>query len=336
MTKKTLKKNKKGSALLIIVLGFFAVFTLAFASGYLVFLSISSTSSMADNLKAQYAARAGVERAQFEAIKNNYDFSDDCSLDMITGQINEDYSYSINCDEDDDGDRIYYSIGQYKNSRVALEINCINISDDCLDTCLNGSLCGGGKLVKIEGSPTLIISPSACNAGANNCDNSFSMNDSLDLVWDQEGDEMTFYRANSETNGLVNIDILQPQVNTTLEAAKYCDDLNVNTYSDWYLPALDELTTISSSLAFHYYNLNDNNYWTSTEFDADTAYSVDVFEAESDLDTKFSLNDLRCVRKYCSPGEDLCGVDCCAQVCCADVCCQEGEVCEDDRCVVPR
>jgi hypothetical protein len=290
MIKKILEK-KKGSALIIIVLGFFAVFTLSFASGYLVFLSISTTSGMADNLKAQYAARAGVERAHFEAIKNNYDFSADCSIDIISEQINEDYYYSINCIEGS-----YYSLGQYKDSKTALEINCIDITEGCLESCLNGSLCGGGKLVKPS---NLIISPSACNAAADNCDNSFSDNDFLAFAWDPEEDEesMIFHGASSTEDGLSNIAVLDPQVNTALAAAKYCDDLDINGYSDWYLPALDELVIISLSPAFYHYNLEISDYWTSTEINAGEAYAVDVGTAEPSVDAKISSNNVRCIRQ---------------------------------------
>jgi hypothetical protein len=290
MIKKIFKK-KKGSALIIIMLGFFAVFILAFASGYLVFLSISTTSGMADNLKAQYAARAGAERAYFEAIKNNYDFSNDCSTDIITEQIDDDYYYSINCDEG-----VYYSLGQYKDSKAVLEIDCIDITKDCSENCLNGSICGGGKLFK---SSDLIISPSACNVTADDCDNSFSTDDGLNFVWDPEEDEgsMVFYGASSTEDGLANIAALSPQVNTELEAAKYCDDLDVNGYSDWYLPALDELTDFSLDSAFHYYNFNDSDYWTSTEIDAESSYAVNVFTASSSTDVKISSNNVRCMRQ---------------------------------------
>lgn len=303
---KKIKNNKKGSALLVVIMIFFAIFILAFGSGYLVFINISNTSDFSDSLRAYYAAKAGVERAQFEAIKNNFSFSDNCSNDIFSDSLNNGSTYYINCENGDDGLE-FFSLGVYKNNKVALKIDCIDINKECSNSCLSGSLCGGGKLLKHKDKTNefnIVISPSGCNEEANYCDNGFLLDDIISLPWENP-DSDSLYGALSEDDGRENIDILDPQNNTQFESAKYCDDLVVNGYSNWYLPASVELSSLISTLPYFNFLMNEgNHYWTSSEYQLDPESPVNARFLDSFnniigfTDERDSNYLIRCIRRY--------------------------------------
>lgn len=290
-------KNKKGSALLIVMLIFFTIFILAFASGYSVFLNIFKSSDISDNMRAYYAAKAGIERSYYEAIKNNYNFADNCVDEIFSETLENNSSYQIKCV--DDGTLSFYSVGKYKKSQVALKIECININDECQTNCLQGSLCGGGKLL-YHNSFKFVISPSGCNATADLCDNYFLIDDNINMAW-EEPNSASFTGASSTSYGVENIIVLAPQVNTQFEAAKYCDDLVINGFDDWYLPAVDEIEAIGQTPAFYYFNFpEDDKYWSSTE---SLVTSTDAFLlitgiGEISENVKDFPYKVRCIRKF--------------------------------------
>lgn len=289
--------NKKGSALLIVMLIFFTIFILAFASGYSVFLNIFKSSDVSDNMRAYYAAKAGVERSYYEAIKNNYNFYDNCIDNIFTETLGNNSSYEINCV--DEGAFSFYSVGKYKKSQVALKIDCININDECQANCLQGSLCGGGKLL-YHNSFKFVVSPSGCKATADSCDNDFLIDDNIDVAWENPN-SASFSGASSTSYGLENILVLDPQVNIQFEAAKYCDDLVINGFDDWYLPAVDEIEAIGQTPAYYFFNFPvDDKYWSSTE---SSVTSTDAFllvtsVGEISENVKDFPYKVRCIRKF--------------------------------------
>jgi hypothetical protein len=147
---KTNFKHQEGSALMIVMLIFFSIFIISFASGYLVFLNVFKSSDASNSVKAYRAASAGVERAQFEAIENDYAFaSSSCPTDIFSEDLSNGASYTINC-IDNSGDLEFYSVGEYEQSKVAVRIDCININEVCLPSCREGSWCDGEKLLPGE------------------------------------------------------------------------------------------------------------------------------------------------------------------------------------------
>lgn len=128
---------------------------------------------------------------------------------------------------------------------------------------------------------------------------------------------ITYKGASSITNGKTNITTVAPQTNTYLESAKYCDDLVANGYSDWYLPATNELAALRSDSAFSYFNLQSvsgDDYWVSTEQGSTTPTMAGYIKMStgvaSNID-KGSEFKVRCVRKDTScSSKTICGSTC--------------------------
>jgi hypothetical protein len=85
-----------------------------------------------------------------------------------------------------------------------------------------------------------------------------------------------FGKANTET-----IAAFQSKGNDFPTAAKYCTNLQLNGYSDWFLPSKEEL-----SILYQYFSTSHNGefmgigygYWTSTEFDNEKAWAQGFYE----------------------------------------------------------
>ena len=116
--------------------------------------------------------------------------------------------------------------------------------------------------------------------------------------------------ARSVTNGSGNTDAIIAQSTqsdtSTQSAAKYCRDVRDGGKTDWYLPAIAELqalllikfdvNTKLSTMAGADLFLPFNNYWSSTEYGANSVYGMD------DLSTgpygKASTLRVRAVRRF--------------------------------------
>jgi len=119
--------------------------------------------------------------------------------------------------------------------------------------------------------------------------------------------------AESPWNGQANTTAIIGQAGMTTSAAKLCADYtNVDygtgAYSDWYLPALDELAMLNNSI----YTINktievDGNpsttemfmgyYWSSTELDASQAFYY-LFAVGGYVTMKSTAHSVRAVRAF--------------------------------------
>jgi len=85
-------------------------------------------------------------------------------------------------------------------------------------------------------------------------------------------------------------------------AARICDELELNGYTDWYLPALDELLEMYS-LKETIGGFSSTLYWTSSEaapaeFPEDAGWIVNFINGGSGWTDKANVLNVRCVRQF--------------------------------------
>lgn len=172
------------------------------------------------------------------------------------------------------------------------EENCDDISEECADSCVAGSICGGG--VVIDADSNIVVSPAGCNGSS--CDGEL---DSVTGAWDETETETT--GASDVENGEVNMDFLN---DPSYWAAQFCADSQYYSFDDdWYLPAINELSSIYYAIGQGWTSgyVDSATYWSSTE---DSDNSIDQAQAtilttgEGMAMPKSEKFYVRCLRRY--------------------------------------
>ena len=101
--------------------------------------------------------------------------------------------------------------------------------------------------------------------------------------------------------GKSNTDLLLEHCSES-HAARLCDDLDLNSYSDWFLPSLDELRTMNCNVGLaspftiaNPANIQFGSYWTSSQKEMNVAYSSTLSEKGEGVSC-VSKEDVRKVR----------------------------------------
>ena len=84
-------------------------------------------------------------------------------------------------------------------------------------------------------------------------------------------------------------------------AAQLCDALVYGGYSDWFLPSIYELLAMYTNLhCFGVGRFADADYWTSSEYDADTALEASFQHEEFPVFDihKYNTSRVRAVRAF--------------------------------------
>jgi len=82
-------------------------------------------------------------------------------------------------------------------------------------------------------------------------------------------------------------------------AARICYDLNLNGYNDWFLPSKDELYLMHQNLVQHEIDIFSDDYiWSSSEYNANTAWVYVFSMATSTTTNKFSNLRVRAIRAF--------------------------------------
>jgi hypothetical protein len=84
-------------------------------------------------------------------------------------------------------------------------------------------------------------------------------------------------------------------------SARLCDQLTLNGYSDWFLPSLDELSEMYTKLAADGLgNFANHTYWSSTQADANQAFTVNMNNGNQGTHSKGSTSNryTRAMRRF--------------------------------------
>ena len=162
---------------------------------------------------------------------------------------------------------------------------------ECTIGCCSGGVCGypqevgdtclGGKVFYVSGGHGLISMTSDTSASAQ---------------WGCLG--FTITGADSTTNGAQNTIDIVAGCSTAGIAARLCSDLSSGGYTDWYLPAKDQLNTMYS-LRTTIGGFAANYYWSSTESSSNNAWAqyFNVFGVQNNVN-KSDGYYVRCIRSF--------------------------------------
>jgi len=106
--------------------------------------------------------------------------------------------------------------------------------------------------------------------------------------------------ATSETDGSQNTILINTSCTTSGIAAKVCSELNAFGYTDWYLPAKNELACIYNEKAQigGFPAMSGIVYWTSTETSVNWAATQNLHNGQqSNISQKYGACFVRCVRR---------------------------------------
>jgi hypothetical protein len=108
--------------------------------------------------------------------------------------------------------------------------------------------------------------------------------------------------ARSTTDGRANTTVLEGK-GATYAAGYYCGTLVANGYSDWYLPAKNELNLLDvNKVAIGGFDVSGNwpatVYWSSTEYLGTDAWRQVFSNGGQDVGNKVMAISVRCVRRY--------------------------------------
>jgi hypothetical protein len=81
------------------------------------------------------------------------------------------------------------------------------------------------------------------------------------------------------------------------QAAQRCQALNINGFTDWFLPSLDELNMMHTQIG-HFVGFQNDAYWTSTQRDSWTATVMDFWSGSSYGRDKFYSARVRAIRSF--------------------------------------
>ena len=103
--------------------------------------------------------------------------------------------------------------------------------------------------------------------------------------------------------GIINTAAIVAGCATANIAARLANDLVLNGFSDWFLPSVGELSEMRVQLYLAGLgNLANHPYWTSFQYDADEAYTINFNNGNASLNNKSLTNKhTRAMRRFLLP-----------------------------------
>lgn len=100
-------------------------------------------------------------------------------------------------------------------------------------------------------------------------------------------------------SGQANTRSLVDRLGNDFYAAKFCDDLVLNGFDDWFLPSRDELALMYTNLKKNGFgNFTKLNYWSSSECDYLSAYTQYFDSGLQSCNNKLHSYSIRAVRMF--------------------------------------
>jgi len=134
-----------------------------------------------------------------------------------------------------------------------------------------------------------------------------ALTDQSPSQWSNVTTEEIGTSAQSSWDGLSNSNSIVGQAGHTSSAAKLCLDLVSGGQSDWYLPSIQELNMLWNN----YYTvarvlsqisgaaqLSNSYYWSSSEYNYNTAWYFYFYSGHPNLTNKYVTNYVRAVRAF--------------------------------------
>jgi hypothetical protein len=82
-------------------------------------------------------------------------------------------------------------------------------------------------------------------------------------------------------------------------AAQICNDLDLNGYTDWYLPSIDELNILYTNRNLIGGGFIFDDYWSSTEIGPQMAYATNLYSGQQYFNlNKIGSSLVRAVRSF--------------------------------------
>jgi hypothetical protein len=176
----------------------------------------------------------------------------------------------------------------------------VTTTGSCAGSPAIGTVCADGTIYAgLSPNGSVAMYTTRCDAGQTwdgvNCTGSRS-----GLSWNNGTSSYTVTGFTGNTTGQSNsagiaalVDAGSPHI-----SAQYCENLNQNGFTDWYLPALTELNVLYKNKGvIKNFEITGNRYWSSTETDDITAWYMRFSDGLQDNLSKNNGYLVRCVRR---------------------------------------
>jgi len=175
------------------------------------------------------------------------------------------------------------------NGNCAVCQTCVGATSESCQASANGTSCGGG----IKFAAGLVAMPGGC--ADDTSEPTCSGTDSVTKAW--AGSEGFNEPADSTSDGASNTTNLVNDAQTYNCTAQYCYDMVYLGYSDWYLPAKDQLNTLDGQRIV-VGGFANAAYWSSTEYSISSAWYEDFPGGGQHYAGKSNTAYVRCIRSY--------------------------------------
>lgn len=172
-----------------------------------------------------------------------------------------------------------------------------------MNDCNFGESCWGQKQIfaGVLNGHQYFTTPSGCTDSATPvCDGSV---DILKKMWANNSGTTAYgveTGANSYIDGKTQSAMLATSYTDT-DAAKFCENMSYDGYTDWYLPSYDELELLYSTKLIKANYVDWDVYWSSTQYRSDWVWVFDpqykAYEQVYGYSKNYS-NLVRCIRRF--------------------------------------